>query len=146
QKALDIGGRELGPYHPDTMKSYWDLLVSYVIHALYLLHFTCGLSHPNSAATYINVAMMEEGTGNVNLTLNYLNKALKCNNRLLGVDHIQIAVSYYAIAVALSHMEAYSQSVHHKHTMLSVLQAMLGSEDLHTQEFSARPEFTLIKC
>lgn len=62
----------------------------YVNRALYLLHFTCGLSHPNTAATYINVAMMEEGMGNVHVALRYLHEALKCNQRLLGADHIQV--------------------------------------------------------
>lgn len=37
----------------------------YVNCALYLLKFSCGLSHPGSAATNINVAMLEDGTGNV---------------------------------------------------------------------------------
>lgn len=62
----------------------------YVNRALFLLHFTCGLSHPNTAATYINVAMMEEGMGNVHVALRYLHEALKCNQRLLGADHIQV--------------------------------------------------------
>ena len=44
----------------------------YVNRALYLLHLTCGPSHPNTAATYINVAMMEEGLGNVHVALRYL--------------------------------------------------------------------------
>ncbi|KAK7342630.1 hypothetical protein VNO80_25586 [Phaseolus coccineus] len=103
QKALDINERELGLDHPDTMKSYGDLVVFYyrlqhielalkcniVIYeflyvkcALYLLHLTCGPSHPNTAATYINVAMMEEGLGNVHVTLRYLHKALKCNQNI----------------------------------------------------------------
>lgn len=62
--------------------------------ALFLLHFTCGLSHPNTAATYINVAMMEEGMGNVHVALRYLHEALKCNQRLLGADHIQVILSF----------------------------------------------------
>lgn len=62
----------------------------YVNRALYLLHLTCGPSHPNTAATYINVAMMEEGLGNVHVALRYLHEALKCNQRLLGADHIQV--------------------------------------------------------
>lgn len=66
----------------------------YVNRALFLLHFTCGLSHPNTAATYINVAMMEEGVGNVNLALRYLHEALNCNKRLLGADHIQVRPLY----------------------------------------------------
>lgn len=67
----------------------------YVNRALFLLHFTCGLSHPNTAATYINVAMMEEGMGNVHLSLRYLHEALKCNQRLLGGDHIQVFLSLF---------------------------------------------------
>lgn len=66
------------------------VFVRYVKRALYLLHLTCGPSHPNTAATYINVAMMEEGLGNVHVALRYLHKALKCNQRLLGPDHIQV--------------------------------------------------------
>lgn len=62
----------------------------YVNRALYLLHLTCGPSHPNTAATYINVAMMEEGLGNIHVALRYLHEALKCNQRLLGADHIQV--------------------------------------------------------
>jgi len=58
--------------------------------ALYLLHMACGPEHPNTAATYINVAMMEEGMGNASVALRYLHKALKCNQRLLGADHIQV--------------------------------------------------------
>ncbi|KMZ62926.1 hypothetical protein ZOSMA_438G00060 [Zostera marina] len=63
QKTLNINERELGLDHPDTVKSYGDLAVfyyrlqqtelalKYVNRALYLLHLTCGPSHPN---TYIN--------------------------------------------------------------------------------------------
>ncbi|KAK9053389.1 hypothetical protein SSX86_030022 [Deinandra increscens subsp. villosa] len=36
------------------------------------LHLTCGASHPNTAATYINVAMMEEGLVNFHVALRYL--------------------------------------------------------------------------
>lgn len=135
------------------MKSYGDLSVfyyrlqhielalKYVNRALFLLHFTCGLSHPNMAATYINVAMMEEGMGNVHLSLRYLHEALKCNQRLLGADHIQTAASYHAIAIALSLMEAYSLSVQHEQTTLKILEAKLGLEDLRTQDAAAWLEY-----
>lgn len=68
--------------------------IRYVKRALYLLHLTCGPSHPNTAATYINVAMMEEGLGNVHVALRYLHKALKCNQKLLGPDHIQVSYPF----------------------------------------------------
>jgi len=64
----------------------------YVNRALYLLHLTCGPSHPNTAATHINVAMMEEGMGNIHIALCYLHEALKCNQCLLGADYIQVNV------------------------------------------------------
>ncbi|OIW19851.1 hypothetical protein TanjilG_27217 [Lupinus angustifolius] len=113
----------------------------YVTRALYLLHLTCGPSHPNTAATYINVAMMEEGLGNAHVALRYLHEALKCNKRLLGPDHIQTAASYHAIAIALSLMEAYSLSVQHEQTTLQILQAKLGSDDLRTQDAAAWLEY-----
>eukprot|EP00249_Psilotum_nudum_P024722 c29276_g1_i4 orf=691-4212(-) len=131
------------------MKSYGDLAVfyyrlqhtelalKYVNRALYLLHLICGPSHPNTAATYINVAMMEEGLGNVHVALRYLHEALKCNKRLLGADHIQTAASYHAIAIALSLMEAYPLSVQHEQTTLQILQDRLGRDDLRTQDAAA---------
>jgi hypothetical protein len=36
--------------------------------------------------------MMEEGLGNVHVALRYLHKALKCNQKLLGPDHIQVLI------------------------------------------------------
>ncbi|KAI4973148.1 hypothetical protein ZWY2020_028856 [Hordeum vulgare] len=113
----------------------------YVNRALYLLHLTCGPSHPNTVATYINVAMMEEGLGNVHVPLRYLHEALKCNQRLLGVDHMQTAASYHAIAIALSLMEAYLLSVQHEKTTLRILQSKLGSEDLRTQDSASWLEY-----
>jgi protein TIF31 len=38
--------------------------------------------------------MMEEGLGNVHVALRYLHKALKCNQKLLGPDHIQVTIIY----------------------------------------------------
>ncbi|GKV36384.1 hypothetical protein SLEP1_g44524 [Rubroshorea leprosula] len=109
----------------------------YVNCALYLLHLTCGPSHPNTAAMYINFAMMEEGMGNVHIALRYLHKALKCNQKLLGLDHIQTVASYHAIAIALSLMEAYPLSVQHEQTTFKILRAKLGLDDLRTQDAAA---------
>ncbi|KAM1227692.1 hypothetical protein ACFX2I_006917 [Malus domestica] len=107
------------------MKSYGDLAVFYYIlqhtelalkyvkSALYLLHLTCGPSHPNTAATYINVAMMEEGPGNVHVALKYLHKALK----------------------------SYPLSVQHEQTTLQILRAKLGPDDLRTQDAAAWLEY-----
>ncbi|KAF2323204.1 hypothetical protein GH714_034118 [Hevea brasiliensis] len=85
--------------------------------------------------------MMEEGMGNVIVALRFLHEALKCNQRLLGVDHIQTAASYHAIAIALSLMEAYSFSVQHEQTTLKILQAKLGPEDLRAQDAAAWLEY-----
>lgn len=76
----------------------------YVMRALYLLHMACGPEHPNTAATYINVAMMEEGMGNASVALRYLHKALKCNQRLLGADHIQVRPRHAPLAPASSNL------------------------------------------
>jgi protein TIF31 len=85
--------------------------------------------------------MMEEGLGNIHIALRYLHEALKCNQRLLGADHIQTAASYHAIAIALSLMEAYSLSVQHEQTTLQILQAKLGPDDLRTQDAAAWLEY-----
>ena len=69
--------------------------------------------------------MMEEGLGNVCVALRYLHKALKCNQSLLGSDHIQTTASYHAIAVALSLMKAYPLSVQPEQTTLQILRAKL---------------------
>lgn len=69
------------------------------------------------------------------------NKALKCNQKLLGADHIQTAASYHAIAIALSLMEAYPLSVQHEQTTLQILQAKLGPDDLRIQDTAAWLEY-----
>lgn len=47
--------------------------------------------------------MMEEGMGNVHVALRYLHEALKCNQRLLGVDHIQVFLSLHpSLTLSLS--------------------------------------------
>ena len=46
--------------------------------------------------------------------------------------HPQTAASYHAIAIALSLMEAYSLSVQHEQTTLSILKDKLGPEDMRT--------------
>ncbi|KAI3788936.1 hypothetical protein L2E82_01719 [Cichorium intybus] len=138
QRALDIN---ITSGHNEKLRESFGLLLSYVNCALFLLYFTCGLSHANTAATYINVAMMEEGMRNIHVALRYLHEALKCNQRLVGVDHIQTAASYHAIAIALSFMEAYSLSVQHEQTTLQILQAKLGVEDLRTQDAAVWLEY-----
>ncbi|KAI5387066.1 hypothetical protein KIW84_073281 [Lathyrus oleraceus] len=69
------------------------------------------------------------------------NKALKCNQKLLGADHIQTAASYHAIAIALSLMEAYPLSVQYEQTTLQILQAKLGLDDLRIQDAAAWLEY-----
>ncbi|KAI5435778.1 hypothetical protein KIW84_022268 [Lathyrus oleraceus] len=69
------------------------------------------------------------------------NKALKCNQKLLGADHIQTAASYHAIVIALSLMEAYPLSVQHEQTTLQILKAKLGPDDLRIQDAAAWLEY-----
>ncbi|PRQ58451.1 hypothetical protein RchiOBHm_Chr1g0359451 [Rosa chinensis] len=60
----------------------------------------------STGATYINVAVMEEGLGNVHIAVRYLHKALKRKQKLLCPDHIQIVARYHNTAIALSLMNA----------------------------------------
>jgi hypothetical protein len=46
--------------------------------------------------------MMEEGLGNVHVALRYLHEALKCNQRLLGADHIQVNSLSLPFSLSLS--------------------------------------------
>ena len=91
-----------------------ELALVYVRRSLQLLGMACGAEHPNTAATFINIAMMEEGCGQTQLALRYLHEALACNRRLLGRLHVQTAAAYHALAIALSLSEAYGLSVSHE--------------------------------
>ncbi|GJW40556.1 retrovirus-related pol polyprotein from transposon TNT 1-94 [Tanacetum coccineum] len=95
-----------------------------------------------------HLTMMEEGMGNVHVALRYLHEALKCNQRLLGVDHIQTAANYHLIAIAFSLMEAYSLSVQHEQTTLQILQANLEAGDIQytkVKEDSAKVNYTSLE-
>jgi protein TIF31 len=63
------------------------------------------------AATFINIAMMYQDIGKMNVALRYLQEALKRNERLLGHEHIQTAVCYHALAIAFNCMGAYKLSL-----------------------------------
>ncbi|GLT49677.1 hypothetical protein SLA2020_232190 [Shorea laevis] len=139
--AVKAAGLELDDIDVFKINKTSIVVYKYVNRALYLLHLTRGPSHPNTAATYINVAMMEEGMGNVHIALRYLHKALKCNQKLLGPYHIQTAASYHVIAIALSLMEAYPLSVLHEQTTLKILRAKLDPDDLRTQDAAAWLEY-----
>lgn len=106
----------------------------YVLRCTYMLGLTCGSAHPNTAATYVNIAMMQEGLGNSNAALRYLHAALKCNTTLLGSEHVQTAASYHAMAIALSLMDPplYSLSVQHEQTCWETLDRQLGAHDIRT--------------
>lgn len=54
---------------------------------------------------------MEEGMGNVHVALRYLHEALKCNQRLLGADHIQVSLLSVFVYLSKSmHMFVYQQN------------------------------------
>jgi protein TIF31 len=99
-----------------------------------MLGLTCGSAHPNIAATFVNIAMMQEGLGNSNAALRYLHAALKCNTTLLGSEHVQTAASYHAMAIALSLMDPplCSLSVQHEQTCWETLDRQLGPHDIRT--------------
>lgn len=51
---------------------------------------------------------MEEGMGNVHVALRYLHEALKCNQKLLGADHIQVSSSSVSlIVIYLGHLRTF---------------------------------------
>ena len=104
-----------------------------------MLGLTCGSSHPNAAATFVNIAMMQEGLGDSNKAMRYLHAALKCNVALLGSEHVQTAASYHAMAIAVSLMEPplYSLSVQHEQTCWEILERHLGAQDIRTQDAAA---------
>jgi protein TIF31 len=88
-----------------------ELALRHMSRTLLLLSLASGPSHPDVAATLINVAMMYQDAGNTNTALRYLQEALMKNERLLGPDHIQTAVCYHALAIAFNCMGAYKLSI-----------------------------------
>jgi protein TIF31 len=88
-----------------------ELALRHMSRTLLLLSLASGPSHPDVAATLINVAMMYQDAGNMNTALRYLQEALMNNERLLGPDHIQTAVCYHALAIAFNCMGAYKLSI-----------------------------------
>lgn len=87
-----------------------ELALRHMARTLVLLNVSCGSDHPDVAATFINIAMMYQDIGKMNVALRYLQEALKRNERLLGPEHIQTAVCYHALAIAFNCMGAYKLS------------------------------------
>lgn len=53
---------------------------------------------------------MYQDIGKMNTALHYLQEALKKNERLLGMEHIQAAVCYHALTIAFNYMGAFKLS------------------------------------
>ncbi|KAK2994489.1 hypothetical protein RJ640_021294 [Escallonia rubra] len=134
--------------------------VNYGTKALAKMIAVCGPYHRTTASAYSLLAVVLYHTGDFNQATIYQQKALDINERELGLDHpdtmksygdlsvfyyrlqhIELALNYHAIAIALSLMEAYSLSVQHEQTTLQILQAKLGAEDLRTQDAAAWLEY-----
>ncbi|KAE8702807.1 Clustered mitochondria protein [Hibiscus syriacus] len=98
-----------------------ELALRHMSRALLLLSLSSGPDHPNVAATFINVAMMYQDIQKMNTALCYLQEALKKNERLLCEDHIQTAVCYHALAVAMKRRH-------------DILVKQLGEEDSRTRD------------
>ena len=56
------------------------------------------------------------------------------NEKVLGPDHIQMATTYHAMAVAMSIIGLYSLSVKHETKTLEILRTKLGDSDQRSQE------------
>ena len=70
---------------------------------------------------------MEEGLGNVHVALRYLHEALKCNQRLLGADHIQVGNPTSSSDPGMIVLWSHAYTAAH-----STACSVLTSVDLHT--------------
>eukprot|EP00245_Coleochaete_scutata_P017072 TRINITY_DN81_c0_g1_i1.p1 TRINITY_DN81_c0_g1~~TRINITY_DN81_c0_g1_i1.p1 ORF type:complete len:1555 (-),score=405.34 TRINITY_DN81_c0_g1_i1:386-4762(-) len=145
-RELVINERITGIDHPITAKSYanmalfyhalghTELALKHMSRTLQLLTVTTAKDHPDCASIFVNVAMMYQDNNKMNVALRYLQEALTRNEKLLGPDHLQVAICFHALALSFAAMGAYKLSHQHEKSTYNILLKRLGENDPRTRE------------
>ena len=91
-----------------------------------------GMEHPDTAATYYNIAGVYYRMGDYDKALEYYNKALVIVEKVLGAEHPNTAATYNNIADVYQNMGNYDKALEYYNKALVIFEKVLGTEHQHT--------------
>ena len=91
-----------------------------------------GEEHPDTAASYNNIANMYYVKGEYDHALEYHEKALAIREKVLGKEHPDTATSYNNIALVYNTKGEYDRALEYYEKALAIVENVLGKEHPHT--------------
>lgn len=148
QKAVLMSERVNGIDHAYTISEYTHLALycfanSQVTTALKLLYraryltlLVCGENHPEMAVLDSNIGLILHAVGEYDLSLRFLENALKLNIIYYGGRSLKVAVSYHLVARTQSCMGEFRGALQNEKETYSIYKQQLGEDHEKTKESS----------
>ncbi|XP_035227137.1 clustered mitochondria protein homolog isoform X1 [Stegodyphus dumicola] len=148
QKAVLMSERVNGIDHAYTISEYTHLALycfanSQITTALKLLYraryltlLVCGENHPEMAVLDSNIGLILHAVGEYDLSLRFLENALKLNINYYGSKSLKVAVSYHLVARTQSCMGEFRGALQNEKETYSIYKQQLGEDHDKTKESS----------
>ncbi|GIY01947.1 clustered mitochondria protein homolog [Caerostris darwini] len=148
QKAVLMSERVNGVDHAYTISEYTHLALycfanSQITTALKLLYrarylslLVCGENHPEMAVLDSNIGLILHAVGEYDLSLRFLENALKLNIKYYGNKSLKVAVSYHLVARTQSCMGEFRGALQNEKETYSIYKQQLGESHEKTKESS----------
>ena len=105
-----------------------DRALDFLIKAMQASEEVQGKDHPNTAATYNNIASLSQDLGEFDKALEYYLKALAVKEKVLGKDHPNTAATYNNIALLYQDMGEFDKALDYSLKALTVIEKVLGKD------------------
>lgn len=148
QKAVLMSERVNGIDHPYTISEYTHLALycfanyqvttslKLLYRARYLTLLVCGENHPEMAVLDSNIGLILHAVGEYDLSLRFLESALKLNVEYYGGKSLKVAVSYHLVARTQSCMGEFRGALQNEKETYSIYKQQLGEDHEKTKESS----------
>ncbi|XP_015911172.1 clustered mitochondria protein homolog isoform X2 [Parasteatoda tepidariorum] len=148
QKAVLMSERVNGIDHAYTISEYTHLALycfanSQITTALKLLYrarylslLVCGENHPEMAVLDSNIGLILHAVGEYDLSLRFLENALKLNINYYGGKSLKVAVSYHLVARTQSCMGEFRGALQNEKETYAIYKQQLGENHEKTKESS----------
>ncbi|RWS13928.1 hypothetical protein B4U79_14102 [Dinothrombium tinctorium] len=148
QKAVLMSEKVNGIDHPYTITEYTHLALycfansqisvslKLLYRARYLLLIVCGENHPEMAILDSNIGLILHAVGEYELSLRFLESALRLNIRYFGSNSLKVAVSYHLVARTQSCTGDFRGALQNEKETYAIYKQQLGEEHEKTKESS----------
>ncbi|XP_044144840.1 clustered mitochondria protein homolog [Bufo gargarizans] len=105
--------------------------------ARYLMLVIAGEDHPSMATLDSNIGVVLQAVLECDLSLRFLEKALKVNEKYFGQKSLDVALSHHLIALAYISKVEFRSAMQHEKETFTIYKALLGDCHERTRESSA---------